>query len=538
MSSSPDVSSYVDLTINDEDPVAILNDILSSARALLPGWQPEAGQIEVVLSEAFANRTAQLAATINRLPSATTEVLLQLFGLTRSDGTKATATIDLEMHADDTLYAGTRFMYYDPTEARSYIFTLDADVTTTGKSASSLAVTAEAVGAAYNSSSLVGESLVLLTANDNFKSATFATNPTDGADAETDSEYFTRGTTLLASYTTASTTASQIKYYVSANKTYANRVEVYNRRRYRDRDTTATDYGTHDGYALVAVGGNVSTAASATAQVPVSTSNLSDLYDSLTARVASGVTVDVMSAELASVSVTATVVKTSGAVASTVKTAVENAIKAYFDPNLWDWSANTVRQNELISLIDGISGVDYVSSLTLDGQTLIGTDNIGYYTSSGGTKTTVNLDIGTGALATVSPDGTYTAGQLGFYYVDADAADPVLYEFRNTSDVVISSGQATNQPFEAVANGLLYNDTSNGGSVDASATYPGTGSTAGGSPSTLGEAEMNSGSAFTGGSNDSNTFTVLNGTGAVDSDLTVRNLGTLLTFGTLNITVS
>ena len=123
-------------------------------------------------------------------------------------------------------------------------------------------------------STSVGESLVLLTANDNFNSATFATNPSTGADAETDSEYFTRGTTLLASYTTA-TTASQIEYYVSANKTYANRVEVYNRRRYRDRDTTATDFGTHDGYALVAVGGNVSTAASATAQVPVSTSNLS-----------------------------------------------------------------------------------------------------------------------------------------------------------------------------------------------------------------------------------------------------------------------
>lgn len=535
MSSSPDVSSYVDLTINDEDPVAILNDILSSARGLLPGWQPEAGQIEVVLSEAFANRTAQLAATINRLPSATTEVLLQLFGLTRSDGTKATATIDVAMFASDTLYAGTRFMYYDPNEARSYIFTLDADFT--GTSGSGLAVTAEAVGAAYNSSTSVGESLVLLTANDNFNSATFATNPSTGADAETDSEYFTRGTTLLASYTTASTTASQIKYYVSANKTYANRVEVYNRRRYRDRDTTATDYGTHDGYALVAVGGNVSTAASATAQVPVSTSNLSDLYDSLTARVASGVTIDVMSAELASVSVTATVVKTSGAVASTVKTAVENAIKAYFDPNQWDWSENTVRKNELISLIDGISGVDYVSSLTLDGQTLIGTDNIGYYTLSGGTKTTVNLDIGQdGPASLVSPNGTYAAGKLGFYYVDADAADPVLYEFRNTSDVVISGGGATNQPFEAVANGLQYNDTSNGGSVDASATYPGTGDPLGGSPSTLGSATATG--AFTGGSNDSNTFTVLNGTGAVDSDLTVRNLGTLLTFGTLNITVS
>ena len=286
----------------------------------------------------------------------------------------------------------------------------------------------------------------------------------------------------MASYTTASTTATQIKSFVSANKAYANRVEVYNRRRYRDRDTTATDFGTHDGYVLVAVGSNVSTAASATAQVPVSTSNLSDLYDSLTARVASGVTIDVMSAELASVSVTATVVKTSGAVASTVRTAVENAIKAYFDPNEWglvhEYGA---RQNELISLIDGISGVDYVSSLTLDGQTLIGTDNIGYYTSSGGTKTTVNLDISGVAPDDASvPRGSgasdYAAGELSFYYVDADAADPVLYEFTNTGAVTISSGAATNVPFEAVALTVLHTMIlQTGGSVDAGATYPGTG---------------------------------------------------------------
>ena len=537
MSSSPDVSSYVDLTVHDEDPVAILNDILSSARGLLPGWQPEAGQIEVVLSEAFANRTSQLAATINRLPSATTEVLLQLFGLTRSDGTKATATIDLTMYASDTLYAGTRFMYYDRNEARSYIFTLDEDFT--GTSGTGLAVTAESVGAAYNSGTSVGESLALLTANDNFSAAAFATNPSDGADAETDSEYFTRGTTLLASYTSASTTASQIKYYVASNKTYANRVEVYNRRRYRDRDTTATDYGSHDGYALVAVGGNVSTAASATAQVPVSTSNLSDLYESLTDRVASGLTIDVMSAELASVSVTATVVKTSGSVASVVKTAVENAIKGYFDPNYWDWSTNTVRKNELISLIDGVAGVDYVSSLTLDGQTLIGTDNIGYYTSSGGTKTTVNLNISgvvpdDASVPRGSGGSDYAAGELSFYYVDADAADPVLYEFTNTGVVTLTSGSASAVPFEAVANGRQYNDTSNSGSVDAGATYPGTGTLA----TTLGSAVMTPTSAFTGGSNDSNTFTVLNGSGAVDSDLIVRNLGTLLTYGTLEITVS
>ena len=93
--SSPDVSRYVDLSIYDADPVKSLNNILAAARGLLPGWSPEAGQIEVILAEAFANQTSTLINAINRLPSATTEVLLQLFGLTRSGGTKATATVDV-----------------------------------------------------------------------------------------------------------------------------------------------------------------------------------------------------------------------------------------------------------------------------------------------------------------------------------------------------------------------------------------------------------------------------------------------------------
>jgi len=522
--SSPDVSRYVDLSIYDADPVKSLNNILAAARGLLPGWSPEAGQIEVILAEAFANQTSTLINAINRLPSATTEVLLQLFGLTRSGGTKATATVDVSLSSSGTLPAGTRFLYYDVNTNRSFIFVLDADFT--GSEGSGLGVTAEATGTAYNLSGVTGNSLSIISASDLFESASFATVPSGGTSTETDNEYFTRGVTLLASYTTASTTASQIKFYVSANKAYANRVEVYNRRRYRDRDTTASGYGTHDGYALVAVGGNVSTAASAVAQVPVSVSNLSDLSQSLSDRVASGLALDVMSAELASVSVTATVVKTSGAVASTVQTAVENALKEYFDPNTWDWSASTVRKNELISLIDGVAGVDYVSSLTLDGQTLIGTDNIGYYTASGGTAASATL------VTDLVSDGNYNPGDLGFYYVDANVDTPVIYEFENAESITVTGGVGTGV-FVATENGRGYNDTSNSGDVDAGATFYGTGTAA----SVLGTAEVSSG-AITGGSDDSNTFTVLNGSGSVDSDLVVRNLGTLLTYGTLEITVS
>lgn len=543
MANSPDLKKYVDLTVYDEDPVQLMNEILGAARGLLPNWRPEAGQIETVLSEAFAIRSASLANSINRVPAATTEVLLQLFGLTRSDGTKATATLTITFTDSDsferTLDAGTEFLFVDAVTGISYSFALDSAFTLNGPLSGTAAVSAVDVGSAYNVAAS-GKNLTLISASATFfESAVFSTNASGGTDAETDDEYFDRGVNLLASYTSAATTATQIKYYVGANKSYAKRVEVFNRRRYRDRDTTADDYGTHDGAVLVAIASTVSNPASAAAEVVVTSSNLADLHSSLADRTPSGLIVDVMSAELAEVDVTASVVKKSGFAGSDVSTAIQTALKAYLNANTWNWSTNTVRRNEVIALIDSVDGVDYVASLTMDASTLVGSNNVGHYTSAGGSKTTVNLDI-TG----VSPDDAstvrgsggsdYAAGELSFYYVDAAESVPVIYEFTNTSAVTISSGAATNVAFEAVANGVNYNDTSNSGQVDPTATYPGTGTLA----TTLGSATKNSGSSFTGGSNDSNTFTALNGTGAVSDDIVLRNLGTLVTYGTLNITVT
>ena len=131
--SSPDVSKYVDLTVFDDNPVTVLNSILTSARGLLPNWMPEVGQIEVALAESFATRSSELAGGINRLPSATAEVLLQLFGLTRSSGTKATATLTITFADSDTvarsLPAGTRFLYTDTATSTSYVFVLDLVLT-------------------------------------------------------------------------------------------------------------------------------------------------------------------------------------------------------------------------------------------------------------------------------------------------------------------------------------------------------------------------------------------------------------------------
>ena len=301
---SPDTRQYVDLTIFNEDPTVVLNEILTAGRTILPDWTPAVGQIETVLAEAIAFRSAELAAGINRLPDSTTEVLLQLFGLVRDDGVAATATVDIEFNAAGSLPAGTEILYVDSVNEQSYNFALDAEVSrSSAGTATSVAVTAITVGSQYNIA-VNTFNAVAVSPSTAIETIVFSSDSSGGTNAETDEQYFDRAVTLLASYTTATTTSSQIKFFVGANKTYANRVEVYNQRRYRDRDTMNDEFALHDGAVLVAVASAVSTPANAASELPVSAANLSDLHSSLVDRVPSGLTVDVMTAELVDIDVT------------------------------------------------------------------------------------------------------------------------------------------------------------------------------------------------------------------------------------------
>lgn len=525
---SPDFSRYVDLTIYDDNAVTSLNDILTQAKGLLPGWIPRAGQIETVLAEAIAYRSSELSNAINRLPNATAEVLLQLFGVTRSNGTKATATLEITFSDSDvvsrSLPAGTEFLYYSAINSVSYTFTLDADFTLSGTKVGTAAVTAKGVGSGYNFSA-DDQNLVILSNAAYFESATFSVSPSGGRDPETDEQYFNRGMALLASYTSALTTANQIQAYVSATKSYANRVAVYDRRRYRDRDVTGISYTTHDGYALIAAAGVVSDPALAATEVQVASSNLSDLYDSINARVPTGVSVDVMTAELAEVDVEVTCAIKDGYVSTQVRTAIENAIKNYLDPNTWDWSQQFVRRSEMVALVDGVEGVDYVSDVKFNGRALVGEDNIGYYASSGGTAASASLDISSATPSTEIP-----AGSAYYIVYTGDADNPVVYTFTTTASASADgTGAVSGVSAVAVASGSGYNDTANGGNVDSAGTF--TGSTSG-----TGQAVITSGTSVYGGTDNSVRYTLMPLSSAVSSTLVLRNLGTLVTYGSITVT--
>ena len=631
---SPDVSKYTDLTIHDEKVSTSLQTILQAARGFLPSWVPQTGQIEVVLSEAIAKRSAEVSHAINRVPGATVETLLELFGITLSEGVQATATVKVTAYGNFTLPVGSEMVYIDTGNNTSYIFTTGSSVTlspvkATGKltlagctanttypagtqftvtvgsttytytsdssfatdgsgNTASVTVTATVFGKDHNdvthggvipngsnafefsgssgggatvtaqtgdtngfingsddnatvtvtaqnptsqyNISALGSELSLLNSAANFKEAVFTTNPTGGKSRESDTDYFQRGVSTLSGYSGASSTSSQILNYISDNKSYAERVAVYNRRRYRDRDTTAADYGLHNGHVLVAVGGFVGSQASATTELPVSSANLAELHTTLTDRVPASLSVDVMTAELADVDITASVVKESGTTASTVKTAIETALKAYLDTSQWNWNDTLVRRNEIISTIDAVTGVDYVSSLTMSGSTLIGTNNIGYNNSTGGAKATIQAD-----LAGLGAGADYTAGTCNFYYIDLTASTPYVYEFANAAFDADTGSSTTkdNVVFTAVANGVNYNSSGNGGKTSTTEADWKPIDVAGASFSNI-----DSATGASGGVDDTTQFVALSGSTFVSTDLVLRNLGTLVTFGTLSITVT
>ena len=364
---SPDWTPYVDLTPYDSTVTAILEESLTQAKALLPEWTPRVGQIETTLLEATAFQTANLANAANRLPGSAVETLLKLHGVVRSDGVKATATVAFTF-ADNyghTIPALTPLAYFGPAGA-TFVYLLDADATVASGSTSltGLAVTAQAVGTGYNTPSN-GSSLQTQSVLPYVTITTLDSKPISGLNAETDAEFFSRAVTILKSYSTVMVTEDQLRAHILTNYTgNIYRAKSYNLRRYADRNMV-TGGGSHTGYVLVSVAGeNVNGYPRSVEDATVTASNISDITTAVTAKIATGLTIEIYNAELVGVGVTCEVYKTTSAASGTVNASVQAALEIYFDADAWDWE-RVVRVNEVISLLDNVAGIDYVKTVTL-----------------------------------------------------------------------------------------------------------------------------------------------------------------------------
>lgn len=138
---SPDVSSYVDLTLFDLSSQQIFLDAVQYARIALPEFQPTEGSIETTLLEAMALEVQDLVTSINRLPGGILQALLGFLGIPRIDANASTGLIKVigNQSVSATIPAGIRFYARTtPTSAPVPLFTTAAVALTRNRQISTL----------------------------------------------------------------------------------------------------------------------------------------------------------------------------------------------------------------------------------------------------------------------------------------------------------------------------------------------------------------------------------------------------------------
>ena len=346
--SSPDTTPYVNLTVYDKDLQAIFDAAMTYAKNNLPDWNAKETNTEVVILEALALMVSESVFAINRLPDTMLEILLKLFGLTRSAGTFPTFTATLTIQSGAalpvTIPAGFEVIYDLGDGLDFAVFSLDSDVTISSGTTGSGTFTGNLRTARYNNipsntAFTIINPLYYLT------SVVTSTGISGGTGAETDTEYFQRTTARLARLSETLVVPRHFSNY-AIEKSYvttAATVDLYN----HPTGAPGSDYG----HVAVFVFGD---------NARVSSSDQTTLQSELADRSLASVTPSVNDPDrLAVVGVHGTVVRTAAATSATVETSIDSALDAYYSPSAWPWSKN-LRWTNLVSLIENVAGVDFI----------------------------------------------------------------------------------------------------------------------------------------------------------------------------------
>lgn len=349
---SPDLRSYIDLTLFDADIQDLYNNAIANLAVSLPEWIPREGNVETVLLEGFALQVSEALFAINRLPNSLMQILLQMFGVYRDFGTPPIANLEFTV-VDDvgyTIPAGTQAMLVIADGITPVTFTTDTDLTipagsTTGTvSATADQFTADANGVANQQLSPVNS---LLSVN----SVLLVSITTPGRDQEDDTDWLNRGNQRLVQLSQALVLANQFQAAALEDVDVIRALALDN----WDGTTTSGNVpGDNPGNVAVAVYGD--------GQV-LDTATKASLLSSLDARSVANLGVHVIDANIQTVDVTASVSADLNYDNATVIANATAAIQDYLSYENWDWSS-VVRRNTLIKVIGSADGVSYVVSLT------------------------------------------------------------------------------------------------------------------------------------------------------------------------------
>jgi len=345
---------FTNPTLYDADEQVLVDRALTHAQTKLPEWTPREGNTEVVLTESLALLVAELVFAINRLPEQTLEGLLLLYGLARDPGEPSTGTARFTL-ADSlgfTIPLGTELRATISDTAEEIDFTTTVSVAV-DPGATTADVPIQGVENGIGANGLpAGTVLQILDAVPYVESAITVGIVTGGREPEGDSDFYNRGAAMLSRLTSTLVLPAQFRAAAleDPSVSYATVYDLY--------DPTAGGVpGDHLGHVTVAVvdedGGAITDPEMATLEAVLS------------AKTHAGLDVHIVAPTYQPVDVTATVIAKANADPTAVDTAVTAALTAYLAPRNWiGRGTTTVYHNELISLMDQVTGVERVATLT------------------------------------------------------------------------------------------------------------------------------------------------------------------------------
>lgn len=215
---SPDFREYVDLTINDVQPLDIYNASIEYAKVALPEFAPRSGTVEDAMLQAMSYVAGLMTGAINRLPNGLMEGILRLMGFDRDEETFATGSIVLTTIDDTgvTIPAGFQVSYTEVTDTETiqHVFeTSESAQILLGQTVSG-PIPVVAVEAGEKPVISDGDTLLILSASNKVLGCTFSGTLSQGIAGESDDSYFARGATYLSSLSSCLTTAPQMDKYV------------------------------------------------------------------------------------------------------------------------------------------------------------------------------------------------------------------------------------------------------------------------------------------------------------------------------------
>lgn len=352
----PDLTAYVDLRPFDLSDQEVVEGAIAGLALNLPGWVPAEGNVEVMLMESFALEIAEAIVAVNRLPGAVVQALLLIAGVDKDFGAApiASATFVLGDTIGHTIPGGTRvYLPMDDGSTVTFLVEPPGLVIDPGDDTGTVSIIGDTFTAAANGL-LAGLAMVMADPVPFIESVQLATNVADGRDPETDNDWRDRGVARLSRLSDALVLP---RHFVAAA---LERAEVARAVGIDLWDPLGGGVpGDNPGHMTVAVLGD--------GGAPLSTEAKAEIEADLEARAVAVLDVHIVDVTITTVAVTTSVHLFDGFDEATTLQAVEDAITAYIDPLAWVWGG-VIRHNEIVSLVDRVDGVDYVTAVSIAGS--------------------------------------------------------------------------------------------------------------------------------------------------------------------------